>query len=147
MCLCVACLVLLSTHSHCQHFFYINTFVDAPNFSLISTKTNQTCATEYCILIFTLFWNFHGTLFSLFVYRCLFQKWNKPLEYLFTNLLILGCCPYAIENSRKQSWVLYFFFHCGWLPLCHMDHTFGLALIQGLNITQRSVIVGMSWTT
>lgn len=114
MCLCVVCLVLLFLHS-CPGYFLsyqcINTFVDVPDLSPISTKTTNFCSgvlpSFYSVLEFPL-------LFSL-VFLLLVSVMKQTFGIYLTLWTRLGCCPNAIKTPRERSWGFIYFFFLLWV--------------------------------
>lgn len=142
-CVCVVCLVLLFLHS-CPGYFLsyqcINTFVDVPDLSPISTKTTNFCSgvlpSFYSVLEFPL-------LFSL-VFLLLVSVMKQTFGIYLTLWTRLGCCPYAIKTPRERSWgFIYFFFTVGDCLYANTNHNFGLALMKDLYMSWRSAIVGV----
>lgn len=114
MCLCVVCLVLLFLHS-CPGYFLsyqcINTFVDVPDLSPISTKTTNFCSgvlpSFYSVLEFPLL------LSSLFFAPCVGNETN--LWNLSNFMDTFGMLPLCHQNSQRTILGFYLFFFLLWV--------------------------------
>lgn len=143
-CVCVVCLVLLFLHS-CPGYFLsyqcINTFVDVPDLSPISTKTTNFCSgvlpSFYSVLEFPLL------LSSLFFAPCVGNETN--LWNLSNFMDTFGMLPLCHQNSQRTilGFYLFYFFTVSDCLYANTNHNFGLALMKDLYMSWRSAIVGV----